>query len=164
MSVSVTSARKSIFNIPSASISFATNCVVMSSPFLESGTLSAIRFRQITTPAACIPVCLGIPSICRAISITRRRVWSSSYIAQNSAFLATFNSESLPSNCWRLSGSVSSRSFFSAFSILRPSKSLIEVLPSIILVSLSVSEYGTRITLPTSLMEFFAAIVPNVTI
>ena len=76
MSVSVVSARKSILSIPMDSTSFMSNCVVMSSPLRESGTLSAIFFRQMTTPAACMEVLRGIPSSFSPMSMTRLS-WSS---------------------------------------------------------------------------------------
>ena len=70
MSIKVVNARKSIFNMPTASTSFMSNCVTISSPFLASGTLSESTLLQITTPAACSEVFFGIPSNFKPISMT----------------------------------------------------------------------------------------------
>ncbi len=70
ITVRVRSPRKSIFKSPSSSSVVMVNCVVMepSAP-LESGTNSSADFWQITTPAACMEVCLGRPSSLLHISI-----------------------------------------------------------------------------------------------
>ena len=65
-----------------------TNWVVMvpSEP-RDSGTYSSIAFWEITTPAACMEVCLGSPSRRFDMSIRARTCWSDSYIARSSGFI-----------------------------------------------------------------------------
>ena len=151
--------------MPTASTSFISNCVTMSSPFRARGTLSESTLRQITTPAACSEVFFGVPSSFKPISITRCSSSLFSYTAINSALRLDFWSASFFSRSFLSSAFKSGFcSFFSMPAIFSPSNSLMEDLPSISFATLSVSEYGTPITRPTSLITAREARVPNVTI
>ena len=63
MTVSVLRPRKSIFKSPSSSKVVMVNCVTtVPSAFLERGTNLSTRSLAMSTPAACMLVCLGRPS------------------------------------------------------------------------------------------------------
>ena len=135
MTVSVRNPRKSIFKSPSSSIVVIVNCVVMEpSDPLESGTNSSAGFWQITTPAACMEVCLGKPSSFIHMSNRFFTCSSVSYLLRSSGFISNAFCSVI----------------FSSFGI--------------ILASVSPKLYGRSSTRATSRITPFAAIVPKVTI
>ena len=134
--------RKSILRRPSSSIKSLSYCVtIASSTPRPKGTYSPIGFWPITTPAACVPDCLGRPSSLIAISIIFLTSSLSSYISLRSLLI------------FKANGMLS-------FSLAYSSGSLVGTA----LETLSQSAYGRSITLPTSLIHCFAARVPNVII
>ena len=78
ITVSVRRPRKSIFSRPSSSRVVMVNCVVTEPSLpLDRGTKLSADSGQMTTPAACMEVCLGSPSRRLHMSI-RWRTCSSS--------------------------------------------------------------------------------------
>ena len=70
MTVSVRRPRKSILSSPNSSNTVIVYCVVIvPSDALDNGTYSSTGLGLISTPAACIEVCLGSPSSRMDISI-----------------------------------------------------------------------------------------------
>ena len=86
--VRVLSPRKSIFNSPSSSMVFIGNWVTRVSSFLDNGTYSTRGLPEITTPAAWVEECLGIPSKDLEISIRYFTLSSSSYCLLSSGFIS----------------------------------------------------------------------------
>ena len=85
ITVSVRSPRKSILSSPSSSSVVMVNWVVTEpSDPKDRGTYSSIAFWLMTTPAACMDVCLGSPSSLLDISINSLTCSSSWYILLNS--------------------------------------------------------------------------------
>ena len=80
ITVRVLSPRKSIFSRPSLSMVPIGYWVVMTSSLRCSGTYSTTGFPVISTPAAWVEACLGMPSSVRAVSISCFTRGCSSYI------------------------------------------------------------------------------------
>ena len=99
ITVSVRSPKKSIFRSPNSSMVVMVNCVVMvPSDALDNGTYSSIGFWLITTPAACMDVCLGRPSNLLDISISFFTDSSDSYMPRSSGFINSALSMVIPSS------------------------------------------------------------------
>ena len=135
ITVRVRRPRKSIFRSPSSSSVVIVNCVVTEpSDPRDNGTNSSIARWPITTPAACMDVCLGRPSSLLDISISSFTCSSSWYSFLNSGF------------------------------IFRALSNVIFSSVGTIFAMLSTNAYGRSMTRPTSRMTPRAAIVPKVTI
>ena len=70
------SPRKSIFRSPSSSRVVMVNWVTTDSSLFARGTYSSTGSAVITTPAAWVEACRGIPSTFRAVS-SSSRTWGS---------------------------------------------------------------------------------------
>ena len=134
MTVRLRSPKKSIFKSPSSSNAVMVYCVTAAPSFTLSGTYSSTGRSVITTPAACVDACLGIPSTLIAMS--------SSLFAVASVWHISLNSGVFSIACFRVMPSSRGISF----------------------AILSHAAYGISIALPTSLTAARAAIVPKVTI
>ena len=97
ITVRVRSPRKSIFKSPSSSMVVMVNWVVMvPSAALDKGTNSSMERLPITTPAACMEVCLGSPSRRLDMSIRLWTVSSSLYAFFRSGFMTSALSSVMP--------------------------------------------------------------------